>query len=92
MLGCPWSLEYKEVSGPVTPKSGERGLIQATLVGILVKPFEGSLFEIDVKGLSQPLYLSSLVWSEVSLTRTQWKPDREQLSCSHSHAHVLDAK
>lgn len=22
---CPWSLEYKEVSGPVTPESGERG-------------------------------------------------------------------
>lgn len=39
---------------PVTPESGERGLIQATLVGILVKPFEGSLFEIDVRGLSRP--------------------------------------
>lgn len=69
-----------------------KGLIQVTLVGILAKPFEGSLSEIDVKGLSWPLYLSSLVCSEVSLTRTQWKPDREQLSCSHSHAHVLDAK
>lgn len=93
---CPWSLEYKEVSGPVTPESGERGLIEATLVGILVKPFEGSLFEINVRGQHDLLYLSSLVWSEVSLTRTQRKPGREQLSRSHSHAHAhahaLDTK
>lgn len=72
------------------------GLTEVTLVGILVKPFEGSLFEIDVRGQHDLLYLSSLVWSEVSLTRTQWKPGREQLSRSHSHAHAhahaLDAK
>lgn len=85
--------------GPWTPKRPPlvllyqkavvRGLIQATLVGIPFKPFGGSLFEVDVGGLTSTTFciLEVHVGSKVSLNRTLVKAVQGAAEC-HSHSHT----